>query len=608
MISEPGQPSTDTAVPQRPVLAPDVQLMGVMQGTGFKDRQWLIQRGQRFIQVTELLYRVAEQVNGESAVEEIAERVTASTDWNVGADDVKYLIQTKLIPLGLVATADGSAVAGPEERSALQIGMRRRALGPKHIEPIARATQFLFAPPILIPLLLALTVVYSWLYFERGVSDAVRAALYTPGGLLLTLGLVIASGIVHEFGHAAALQYGGGKVRGMGIGFYLVYPTFYTDTTDAYRLNRWSRLRTDLGGIYFHLLFGLVLIALYFLTHQEIMLAAVLVITGDILYQLVPYVRLDGYWALADLTGIPDLFSQMRPFLKSILPHSGPRDVARPQLQPWVKLVFGLYTLLVIPTLILLGVLFLTGFPYFAARIVNPLLSQLRIFWMVQEQGDVLSMAAVASQIAVLALSLLAMVYFLYSLLKKPVKALWSWSQPTLARRAIGAVTAIAAVAVLAGFWLPRSFLPDGPLPPGVQAFEVRSRNHVTTPVSYPQSPPVGGDHAPIWQNCGFYDAPIANENGVHSLEHGAVWITYRPDLPQGEVEYLHRLAHRERYVLVSPYPGLSSPLVASAWKRQARLASVDDPLLEEFIHRFRFGRQAPESGGPCTRGVGKPE
>jgi putative peptide zinc metalloprotease protein len=606
MVPRSAHPNFDVGVPQRPALAPDVQLMGEMQGTGFKDRQWLIQRGGRFIQVTELLYRVAEHANGENALEKIAAGVTASTDWSVNAEDVKHLIETKLIPLGLIANADGTVIAGREERSALQIGMRKRALGPRHIEPIARATQFLFAPPILIPLLLAIAVAYSWLYFDRGVADAVRAALYTPGGLLLTLGLVIASGIVHEFGHAAALRYGGGKVRGMGVGFYLVYPTFYTDTTDAYRLNRWARLRTDLGGIYFHLLFGVGLIALYLLTRQEIILAGVLVITGDILYQLVPYVRLDGYWAVADLTGIPDLFSQMRPFLKSVLP--GSKDGALQQLRPWVKLVFGLYILLVIPILVLLGLLFLAGFPYFAGRIVNALLSQFRVFSMAQGQGDLVSIAAVASQIAVLALSLLAMVYFLYSLLKKPVKALWSWSRPTPTRRVIGAVTSIAAIAALAGFWLPRSFLPEGPLPPGVEGFEVTSRNHVTTPVSYPQSPPVGGDHSPIWQNCGFYDAPIANENGVHSLEHGAIWITYRPDLPQHQVEALRKLANSERHVLVSPYPDLTAPLMASAWTRRASLSSPDDPRLDDFIHRFRFGRQAPESGGPCTGGIGKPK
>lgn len=590
------------------MLASDVQLMGEMQGTGFKDRQWLIQRGEKFIQVTEILYRVAEQANGEKGLEEIAAGVTAATDWSVGAEDVKHLIQTKLIPLGLIVTADGFLVAAQEERSPLQIGMRRRALSRQHIEPIARVIQFLFAPPILIPLLLTITVAYSWLYFVRGVADAVRAALYAPGGLLLTLGLVIASGIVHEFGHAAALRYGGGKARSMGVGFYIVYPTFYTDTTDAYRLNRWARLRTDLGGIYFHLLFGVGLIALYFLIRQEIILAAVMVITGDILYQLIPYVRLDGYWAIADLTGIPDPLSQMRPFLKSVLPLPGPRDGALQELRPWVKLVFALYIFLVVPILVLLGLSFLVGFPYFAGTIVNALLSQLRVFSMVQGQGDLVSMAAVASQIAVLALSLLAMVYFLYSLLKKPIKALWNWSQPTPARRAIGAVTGIAATAVLAGLWVPRSLLPEGPLPPGVKAFEVTSRKHVTTPVFYRQSPPVGGDHAPIWQNCGFYDAPIANENGVHSLEHGAVWITYRPDLAQEQIEALRRLAHEERYLLVSPYPGLTAPLIASAWKRQASLSSPEDPRLDDFIHEFRFGRQAPESGAPCSGGIGKPK
>jgi len=100
----------------------------------------------------------------------------------------------------------------------------------------------------------------------------------------------------------------------------------------------------------------------------------------------------------------------------------------------------------------------------------------------------------------------------------------------------------------------------------GVQTFKVASRNHVTTPVKYAQTPPVGGDHNPTWLNCGIYDQPVPNENAVHDLEHGAVWITYRPDLPADQVAELQKLARSQTYITLSPYDGLSTPVVASAW------------------------------------------
>ncbi|MBM6399798.1 DUF3105 domain-containing protein [Phycicoccus sonneratiae] len=128
------------------------------------------------------------------------------------------------------------------------------------------------------------------------------------------------------------------------------------------------------------------------------------------------------------------------------------------------------------------------------------------------------------------------------------------------------------------------------------------SRNHVTTPVDYAQSPPLGGDHNPIWLNCGVYDQPVKNELAVHSLEHGAVWVTYRPDLPADQVERLVA-ALPDTYVVVSPFEGLSAPVVASAWGVQLELTGVDDPRLAEFVREYRTGPQTPEPGAACTGG-----
>ena len=142
----------------------------------------------------------------------------------------------------------------------------------------------------------------------------------------------------------------------------------------------------------------------------------------------------------------------------------------------------------------------------------------------------------------------------------------------------------------------------------GLQTFSGLSQDHVQTTVAYPQTPPVGGPHAPAWQNCGYYNAPIGTENGVHSLEHGAVWVTYRPDLPTDQVDTLRALTRSQTYILVSPFPELPAPVVASAWGRQVQLESASDPRLDAFVRAFRQGPQAPEPGAVCNRGLGTPQ
>ncbi len=141
----------------------------------------------------------------------------------------------------------------------------------------------------------------------------------------------------------------------------------------------------------------------------------------------------------------------------------------------------------------------------------------------------------------------------------------------------------------------------------GVKTFTGLSANHVSGPVTYPQTPPVGGNHSAVWLNCGVYTAPVPNVNAVHSLEHGAVWVTYDPAVVTGTQLTTLQKDIPSTYTILSPYQGLPSPVVASAWGAQLQVSSVSDPRIAQFIAKYRSSASAPEPGAPCTGGLDGP-
>ncbi|GAA2090510.1 DUF3105 domain-containing protein [Actinomadura alba] len=141
----------------------------------------------------------------------------------------------------------------------------------------------------------------------------------------------------------------------------------------------------------------------------------------------------------------------------------------------------------------------------------------------------------------------------------------------------------------------------------GVQEVKNVESGHTKADVTYKESPPVGGPHDETWQNCGAYDAPLRDENAVHSLEHGAVWITYRPDLSADQVTKLRSKAPAGSYVLVSPYPALTEPIALSSWGFQLKVKSADDERVDAFLRKYVQGERTPEPGAPCTGGKATP-
>ena len=119
--------------------------------------------------------------------------------------------------------------------------------------------------------------------------------------------------------------------------------------------------------------------------------------------------------------------------------------------------------------------------------------------------------------------------------------------------------------------------------------------------------PPVGGIHHDQWQNCGIYLESIETEKAIHSMEHGAVWITYRPDIAHDEITSLQTIVQDQGYLLLSPYPGQRSPIVLSAWSVQLELDSANDNRLSAFVNRYRLGPTTPERGAACSESFGEP-
>ncbi|MER8031593.1 DUF3105 domain-containing protein [Streptomyces bauhiniae] len=134
------------------------------------------------------------------------------------------------------------------------------------------------------------------------------------------------------------------------------------------------------------------------------------------------------------------------------------------------------------------------------------------------------------------------------------------------------------------------------------------SRTHVSTKVTYPMHPPVGGNHNPVWLNCNgdVYKEPVRDENAVHALEHGAVWVTYTEKAKKADVDALAAKVKRTPYSLMSPYADQDAPLILSAWGHQVSVKSAADPEVDKFFAAYVQGKQTPEPGASCTGGVMK--
>lgn len=172
------------------------------------------------------------------------------------------------------------------------------------------------------------------------------------------------------------------------------------------------------------------------------------------------------------------------------------------------------------------------------------------------------------------------------------------------------AIGGVAVIAIIVGVVVSSATPPVDPTTieiEGLATFDALEAAHVETAVDYTMTPPAGGPHNPAWLNCGIYDEEVPAEYAVHSLEHGAVWVTYDPERVQGADLDSLRAAMPRTYMILSPFPGLEAPVVASAWGVQVALDGVDDPRLSDFIVKYRQSPSAPEPGALCSQAIDGP-
>jgi putative peptide zinc metalloprotease protein len=440
----------DPAEPPR--LADGVELLGEYQDSGYRQPPSLVRRPDgQVIQMSPLLYRVTCRIDGTRDPAAIAKLVSDDLARSLSADQVRYLLAAKLLPLGIV-TSTRTRTDPPKANPLLAL----RARGTLLPERAANAAGVFLRPLFRLPLVAAVVgcvlAVDYWLFAVHGLGGGIQQLLRDPVDLLIVLGLSVISAAFHECGHATGCRYGGARSGLIGVGIYLIWPSFFTNVTDSYRLSRAGRLRTDLGGLYFNLIFMLALAGLYAATSAEVLLLVIAITHLEMLEQLLPFVRFDGYFILSDMAGVPDLFARVVPILRSTLSR-GRRDPRVTGLRRHARILVTGWVLCVIPLLAAsLGYLLLK-FPE-----IN------RALWRSGSREAHLTSAALSGHryamatvdaigFALLALSLAGSLYIVAGLVRRLTTAGLRWSAGRPARRLLVAVAGLACMAALASFW-----------------------------------------------------------------------------------------------------------------------------------------------------------
>ena len=407
------------------------------------------------LQLTELLYLVLEAVDGTRDEAAVAAEVSRRYGRTLAAEDAGMLVRRKLEPLGLVALADGSQPKVQKLNPLLALRFRYVVSDPERTRRLTGPFAALFAPWLVVTLTLAFAAVTYWVLFRKGLASAAHDAFASPGMVLAVFAITTVSAGFHEFGHAAALRRGGGTPGAMGAGLYLIYPAFYTDVTDSYRLSRAGRLRTDLGGLYFNAITALAMFGLWAAVGWDGLLLVIATQILQMIRQLPPLVRFDGYHILADLTGVPDLFQRIKPTIVGLWPTRWRQPESR-ALRPMARVIVTLWVLLVVPLMLLTVLITVLTLPRIVATAAHSLSVQSHLLHGRWVAGDWLGVGARALGVVAVALPLFGVLYMLTRTVRRLATTTWKRTAGHPVKRTIALATAAALVAALTWAWWPR--------------------------------------------------------------------------------------------------------------------------------------------------------
>jgi putative peptide zinc metalloprotease protein len=441
--------TVDTAYPPR--LAPGVELLGELRDSGFAEPPSLIRRADgQVIQLSRLLYLVSCQLDGARGADDIASAVSAEFGRTLTAEQVSYLITAKLAPLGIVAGL--GAPAAPTASPLLALRARVTLLPERTSGAAGTFFRPLFRPPVIVAVVVAVAALDFWIFTTHGLAPAFRQLLNDPVDLLIVVGLSLASALFHECGHAAGCQYGGARPGRIGAGIYLVWPAFFTNVTDSYRLSRAGRLRTDLGGLYFNLIFMLVLAACYAATSAEILLLVIAITHLEMLEQLLPFVRFDGYFILSDLVGVPDLFARVAPVLRGCLARWR-HDPRATGLRRGARIVITAWVLCVVPLLaVTLGYLIL-HLPEINRALWQSASHAAHLAGTALSDRRYAQAAADAMGVGLALLSIAGSLYVAWGLVRRAAALGLRWSAGRPRRRLLALLAAVVCIVPLSIFW-----------------------------------------------------------------------------------------------------------------------------------------------------------
>jgi putative peptide zinc metalloprotease protein len=470
--------------------AADLRLLGAQRGSGYRVPPSLVQRADgQVVQLTPLLYAVLCAVDGSRTEGEVAAEVSSRVSRAVVAEDVHALAERQLRPLGLLKRADGSEPAVRKANPLLALRFRYVVSDPRRTRRLTAPFAVLFHPAAVVAVTAGFAAVAYWVLFIKGLASAASQAFAKPGMLLAVFAITVASAGFHEFGHAAALRRGGGMPGAMGAGLYMVWPAFYTDVTDSYRLGRGARLRTDLGGLYFNALLALATFGIWTLVRWDGLLLVIATQILQMLRQLPPLLRFDGYHVLADLTGVPDLYHRIGPTLAGLWPTRWRSPQAR-ALKPWARAVVTLWVLLVVPLLLMTALVMIVTLPRILATAAHSLTVQSVLLAARWGHGDWAGVGAKSLAVAAIALPALGVCYLLVRLVRQVVGGALRKTMGKPGKRAAAAVAALAVIAALAWAWWPRGeYRPIQPNERGVIQ-QIAAPTSVSYYFSAPAAPP----------------------------------------------------------------------------------------------------------------------